>query len=107
MGEQYPHSAQFAFQQELLLPISLRFGQIASATLQFVAQPAQSFLEYFLRALSRSGVRLSYILISLVEDCYNNLVLLETMQCARFLLKQSIEFVELLHFGLRHRKDIE
>lgn len=56
MGEQYPHSAQFAFQQELLLPISLRFDQIASATLQFVAQPAQSLLEYFLRALSRPGV---------------------------------------------------
>ncbi|KYM87185.1 hypothetical protein ALC53_03597 [Atta colombica] len=31
---------------------------------------------------------------------HTNLVLLETMQCARFLLKQSIEFVELLHFGL-------
>lgn len=36
-----------------------------------------------------------------------NLVLLETVQRARFLLEQSIEFVELLHFGLRHRKDIE
>jgi len=33
MSEQYPHSAQFAFQQELLLPILFRLGQIASATL--------------------------------------------------------------------------
>lgn len=56
MGEQYPHSAQLALQQELLLPISLRLGQIASATLQFVPQPAQSLLKYFLRALGRPGV---------------------------------------------------
>jgi len=48
VSEQYSHSAQLAFQQELLLSIPLGFGQIAPATLQFVPQPAQSLLKYFL-----------------------------------------------------------
>lgn len=50
VSEQYPHSAQLALQQKLLLSVSFGFGQIASASLQFVPQPAQSLLEYFLRS---------------------------------------------------------
>lgn len=56
LSEQHSHSAQLTFQQELLFPVPLGFGQIASATLQFVPQPAQSLLEYFLRELNRPCV---------------------------------------------------
>ena len=34
------------------------------------------------------------------------LVLLKTVKCSGFLLEQAIQFVELLHLGLRHRTNV-
>lgn len=42
--QQYSDSAQFAFQQKLLLSVAFCFNQVASAALQFVSQASESFL---------------------------------------------------------------